>query len=110
MATGYEGNGLFVVALPAEPERAGVLARTIEAFWERPARDVAVDLGQVGEISSATLTQLLVLRRVLLRSGHRIILLGISEPVRQTLAGTGLDTVLGLGATVRAPIDRAETA
>jgi anti-anti-sigma regulatory factor len=68
----------MTVMLPAEPEMAAVLARTVEAIWNAEACEITLNFEHVDKIGSASMMNLIVLRRALMQKGGRLTIEGLT--------------------------------
>lgn len=87
------GKDMVSVDLPALPEMLNKLDRLAEDVGKGVHRDVVIDFSGVDIITTPALKKLLILRRLLVDCGHRLVLCALAANTRGVFAVTGLDRV-----------------
>jgi len=89
----------LVVDLPSkQAEIAAELRKLNETLSENPTRDVIIDFSKVEIITSASLSNLLILRNLLAEHNHSLILSNVSVMTKCIFTVAGLDKVFDFAA------------
>ncbi|MBN1506954.1 MAG: STAS domain-containing protein [Sedimentisphaerales bacterium] len=80
-----------VIELPRELEGHSVLQAIVETIHHSGDRHVVVDFSRADVVGSATLSRLLELRRLLRRSGHRLVLCSVAPRARSVFSVAQLE-------------------
>jgi anti-anti-sigma factor len=83
----------FFVDLPAEPETQAELESVNEALATQTQHNLVIDFSKVDIVTSSSLSKLLKLRKLLIDSGHRLILCGLGCSTKGIFRVTALDQV-----------------
>lgn len=86
-------EGIVTVDLHAEPNMATELATVASVVRLRGDCDVVVDFSNVDIVTSASLSKLLQLRKLLAGGGHQLILCGLSADTDSIFKVTTLDQI-----------------
>ncbi|MHC4337364.1 MAG: STAS domain-containing protein [Planctomycetota bacterium] len=82
---------LLVELPPKEPRIANELRRVNELVSNKDNCNVIVDFSKVEIVSSASISNLMILREMLSGSGHQLVLCSVSLPVKGVFTVTGLE-------------------
>ena len=85
-------DALLVELPPKEPRIANELRRVNEIVSNKDNCNVIMDFSKVEIVSSASISNLMILREMLSGSGHQLVLCSVSLPIK------GIFTVIGLEA------------
>lgn len=88
----FSEDALLVELPPKEPRIANELRRVNELVSNKDNCNVIVDFSKVEIMSSASISNLMILRDMLSGSGHQLVLCSVSLPIK------GIFTVIGLEA------------
>lgn len=83
----------FVVDLPPEPQMRAELEGVSEALATQAGCNVVIDFSNADIVTSSSLSKLLKLRKLLIDSGHRLILCGLGCSTKGIFRVTALDQV-----------------
>lgn len=93
MAVENSLEGIVTVDLHPEPNTGTELATVASLVRLRGDCDVVVDFSDVDIVTSASLSKLLQLRKLLAGNGHQLILCGMSAETESIFKVTALDRV-----------------
>ena len=91
MTIGTLSEGCLFVQVQPEPEMVTQLKELNESVSGRCDFDVVIDLSMAEMITSASISNLLILQQWLQGSGHRLILCGVRVPTKCIFKTVGLD-------------------
>jgi len=89
-------DAIIILELQAEPEMTDELNSIAQYVGEREKYNVVVDLTDVGQITSASLSRLLRLRKLTAEGGGRLVLCNMPPDTEDVLDVTGLSDVFEL--------------
>jgi len=93
MAIKNSSADIVTVDLHPEPDMGTELATVANLVRLRGDCDVVVDFSKVDIVTSASLSKLLELRKLLTDRGHKLILFGLTGETRNIFEVTALDSV-----------------
>jgi len=93
MAIRNSSADIVTVDLHPEPDTGTELATVASLVRLRGGCDVAVDFSSVDIVTSASLSRLLELRKLLANCGHRLVLSSLAPETRNIFEVTALDSV-----------------
>jgi anti-anti-sigma regulatory factor len=93
MAIKNSSADIVTVDLHPEPDTGTELATVASLVRLRGDCDVAVDFSRVDIVTSASLSKLLELRKLLANCAHRLVLFGLAPETRNTFKEADLDVV-----------------
>lgn len=85
-------ENVLLVTLPKEPHLGNNLGTTNEIISNRCDCDVVVDFSEVDMLTSSSISNLLILNKLLSGLGHQLILCSLSLPTKCVFTLTGLET------------------
>jgi len=83
-------DDILIVTLPRYPQLGYELETATEIVSSSPDYDVLVDFSDVKMLTSESICNLMILSKLLTGHGHRLVLCGLSEPIRHIFEITGL--------------------
>ena len=86
-------ESVVLVNLAQEPDMSEELRTIIEISNSRGDCEVVIDLSSVDIITSSNIAKLLKLRKILQDCGHRLVLCGLKQQMKNIFLVTGLDGV-----------------
>jgi anti-anti-sigma factor len=86
-------EGIILAELPAGLEIGEELGTLLEIVRDEGSRNVILDFSHVDIITSAILTKLLKLHKILTDSGHRLVLCNVAPAIKGIFAVTSLDGI-----------------
>jgi anti-anti-sigma regulatory factor len=92
MATERIADNIIHVTLQAEPHLGEELQAVNEMLSENCNCDVIVDFAMIEMLTSASISNLLILHNCLTQGGHRLILCSVSFATKCIIKTSGLDT------------------
>ena len=105
MAIQNYSSDIILVTLSSEPKLRRELAGLNEILSTRGVKDVIVDFELVDILSSAAITNLLILHKLTLQAGHRLVLCSIGMGPRCIFRIAGLSEVFEFAETREAAAD-----
>lgn len=93
MAIKNSSADIVTVDLHPEPDTGTELATLASLVRLRDNCDVVVDMSRVDIVTSASLSKLLELRKLLSNRGRKLVLFGLAPETRNTFKETSLDVV-----------------
>jgi anti-anti-sigma factor len=84
---------IVLVDLPREPRMRGELKTVIDIVRDRGDCDVVMDFSNVDIMTSASISSLLRLRKLLADCGHRLIFCNLPAATRSVFTVVGLDEI-----------------
>ncbi|UCC23207.1 MAG: STAS domain-containing protein [Planctomycetota bacterium] len=96
MNTQNSSKNAVLVDLPPEPKMRDKIRAVFESFHNRAGCDVVMDFSSVDIMATPSISGLLGLRKLLVDSGHRLILRNVASATRGIFTVTGLDAVFDL--------------
>jgi anti-anti-sigma factor len=97
MATQMCTEDVLVIDLPPEIEMRDELDAAIRKVSRSANRGVVIDFSHADIVTSASLSRLLRLRKLLVDRGRRLVLCGLAANTKAIFAVTGLDKVFEFG-------------
>ena len=87
-------ESIVLVDLPKEPEMGDELKAATEIMRDRGDCDMVIDFSSVDIITSSSLLKLLKLRKLLVDSGHKLVLCSVAtKTTKGIFTVTGLDEI-----------------
>jgi len=83
-------ESVLLVCLPKEPQVSDDLVTVYEIVSDGRACDVIIDFSSVDLLASESISNLIILERLVNSLGHKIILYAVSSKIRLILERTGL--------------------
>jgi anti-anti-sigma factor len=93
MAIENSSEDIVTVDLHPEPDMGTELATVVSLVRLRGQCDVVVDFSNADLVTSASLSKLLQLRKLLTDCGHRLVLCGLSADTESIFKVTALDQI-----------------
>ncbi len=84
---------IVVVDLPAEPQMGDELSAVTEIVRDRGDCEVVIDFSSVDIITSSSLSKLLILRKMSVDCGHKLVFCGVAAATKGIFRITGLNDV-----------------
>lgn len=84
---------VLLITLPEQPRQGDELEEVTRILSEEVDRDVVVDFSSVRMLTSETLCNLVMLDRLLRKSGHLLVLCNVSAEIKHIFVRTGLVAV-----------------
>jgi anti-anti-sigma regulatory factor len=84
-------EGIVLVALHKEPETSNELKTLNETASEKSDFDVIIDFSRVEILASPSISNLIILHKLLRERGHRLILCNLSVPTKCIFTVAGVD-------------------
>lgn len=84
-------ENIILVVLPREPEMGSEINTVTEILRDRDNCDVVVDFSNVNIVTSSSLSKLLILNKLLIDYGHRLIFCNVDMSTKRIFQVTGLD-------------------
>jgi anti-anti-sigma regulatory factor len=86
-------KNIVLVELSALPEMSDQLDRLAEEVGKGAHPDVVIDFSGVDIITTPAIKKLLIIRKLLVDCGHRLVLCGLAANTKGVFTVTGLDRV-----------------
>ncbi|MHC4456647.1 MAG: STAS domain-containing protein [Planctomycetota bacterium] len=85
-------DDIILVVLPKEPDLRRELAEVNETITNKGGRDVIIDFSRVEIVTSSSISNLIILRKTLSKSGHRLFLCEVAFITRCIFRIAGLSS------------------
>lgn len=105
MALRNWSDDILLVDLPREPRMRAELKTIIDVVRDRGNCDVVADFANVDIMTSASISALLRLRKLLADCSHRLLFCNVSPATRSVFNVVGLEEVFEFAADVTSAID-----
>ena len=105
MAIQSWSDGVLLVTLPCEPRLCRELATLNDVLSTHGARDIIIDFGHVDILSSAGISNLLILHKLVRDAGRHLVLSNVTMTTRCIFRIAGLLDVFELVPDRRAALD-----
>ena len=93
MGIQHFSDNVLLVRLPEQPQQGDELEEVSNVLSEEVDRDVIIDFSEVRLLTSETLCRLIVLERLLMRSGRVLVLCNVSGDIKHVFIRTGLVSI-----------------
>ena len=110
MALRNWSDDILLVDLPREPRMRTELKTIIDVVRDKGDCDVVADFVNVDIMTSASISALLRLRKLLADCGHRLLFCNVSPATRSVLNVVGLEEVFEFAADITVAIDSLQSA